>query len=232
MYPAPQAAIALRLLICLALGTFALALSVLDARDNDLPARVPYVFPEPGTDAVADSIRARREGGILLDLDGALLNAPLIAQSWNAIAGVIRDNNTIPANMRELLILRTAVLNDAAYQWGEHESVGRAAGLTTSHLRTLRLAPPFAGLGDPSSSAARLLNSTLSPQLAAAVDFADWSTGAVRIPQGVYDRLHAHLSNEQMVEAISTVGFYNFVSRFVVGLDLDSKANVPVPIPS
>ncbi|KAA1471766.1 hypothetical protein DENSPDRAFT_880745 [Dentipellis sp. KUC8613] len=216
MHPIPEAA----------------GVSRLDARNNELPARVPYVFPEPGTDAIADSIRARREGGILLDLDGALLNAPLIAQGWNAIARVIRDNNTIPADMRELLILRTAVLNNAAYQWGEHESVGRAAGLTTNHLRTLRLAPPYAGLADPSSSAAHTLKSTLSPQLAAAVDFADWSTGAVRIPQGVYDRLRAHLSNEQMVEAISTVGFYNFVSRFLVGLDLDSKANVPVPIPS
>ena len=61
-------------------------------RDDNLPARVPYIFPPPGTDAVrsdgsgwstvcasvhgslqvADSIRARRVNGTLLDLDGVL----------------------------------------------------------------------------------------------------------------------------------------------------------------
>jgi len=32
------------------------------------------------------------------------LNAPLLAQSWNDIAGVIRDQNSIPGNMRELFV--------------------------------------------------------------------------------------------------------------------------------
>jgi hypothetical protein len=41
-------------------------------RDENLPARVPYIFPEPGTDPIADAIRARRNG-TLLALDGALL---------------------------------------------------------------------------------------------------------------------------------------------------------------
>ncbi|TFY82175.1 hypothetical protein EWM64_g1827 [Hericium alpestre] len=201
------------------------------ARDDNLPARVPYVFPALGTNQIADAIRARRDNGTLLDLDGALLNAPLIAQSWNDIAGVVRDNNTIPADMRELMILRTAVLSNSAYIWLQHESVGRAAGLTTNDLLTLRMAPPMVGLGAINSSAARTLNSTLSPALGAAVDFADCSTQTVRISQAVYDRLHKLLTHKQMVEAMITVGFYNLVSRFVVGLNVDDKMNVPVPIP-
>ncbi|KAJ8456378.1 hypothetical protein ONZ45_g18741 [Pleurotus djamor] len=89
-------------------------------RDDDLPARVPYVFPPPGTDALADTIRSRRANGTLLDLDGVLLNAPLIASGWNAFASAIRNQNSLPGQMRELFfpqILRTAVLNSAAYQW-------------------------------------------------------------------------------------------------------------------
>jgi hypothetical protein len=41
-------------------------------RDDYFPARVPYVFPAPGENPVADELRARRPGGVLLALDGAL----------------------------------------------------------------------------------------------------------------------------------------------------------------
>lgn len=34
--------------------------------------RVPYQFPEPGTSEVADTIRARRSDGGLIQLDGVL----------------------------------------------------------------------------------------------------------------------------------------------------------------
>lgn len=34
--------------------------------------RVPYQFPEPGTSAVADAIRSRRNDGELIQLDGVL----------------------------------------------------------------------------------------------------------------------------------------------------------------
>jgi len=204
--------------------------SPLQARDDDLPARVPYVFPPPGTDPIADAIRARRNG-TLLDLDGVLLNAPLLAQSENDIAGVIRDNNSIPGDMRELFILRVAVLNNAAYEWLQHESVGRSEGLTTAQLLTVRFAPPFVGLLNATSPTAPTSNSTLSPALSAALDFADWSTEAISVPQQIFDNLHAFLSDKQMVEATGTVGFYNFVSRFVVALNVDGKMDVPVPIP-
>ncbi|THH04704.1 hypothetical protein EW146_g10110 [Bondarzewia mesenterica] len=206
-------------------------LSSFETRDDGLPARVPYVFPPPGTDPIADAIRARRENGTLLDLDGVLLNAPLVAQGWNAIASVIRDNNTIPATMRELFILRSAVLNSATYQWLQHEPVGRGAGLTTSQLQTIRFAPPFVGMVHEHAEHAQAFNGTLSPSLAAALDFADWSTKAVRIPQNVYDNLGVFLTDKQMVEATATVGMYNFVSRFVVGLNIDDEMDVPVPIP-
>ena len=48
----------------------------------------------------------------------------------------------------------------------------------------------------------------------------------------MFDQLHSFLNDTQMVDAVATVGGYNFVSRFVVALDVDSKMDVPVPIPS
>ncbi|KAJ6560410.1 4-carboxymuconolactone decarboxylase, partial [Mycena capillaripes] len=185
-----------------------------------LPARVPYVFPPPGTDPIADAIRAN---GTLLALDGALLNSPLVAQGWNQMFTVIRENLTIPGEMRELFILRTAVLNNAAYQWGQHEPVGRAEGLTTRQLRVLRFAPEgILSLTDQKA---------LGDSLTAAVAFADAITTSVHVPTHIYNNLARFLSPQQMVEAVATAGSYAFVSRFTVALNVDGRMNEEVPIP-
>jgi len=195
----------------------------LGERDDNLPARVPYVFPAPGTDPIADAIRARRTNGTLLDLDGALLNAPLVAGSWNDIFGVIRDNNSLPGQMRELFILRIAVLNSAAYEWLQHEPVGRSEGLTTEQLLVIRNSPPF------------VMNESdkkiLGPALMAAMSFTDWITKNVHVPDDVFQGLKQFLNDKQLVEATATTGGYNLVSRFVVALNVDDKMKTAVPIP-
>ncbi|KAJ6561479.1 4-carboxymuconolactone decarboxylase [Mycena vulgaris] len=192
-------------------------------RDENLPARVPYVFPPPGTSAIADEIRSRRGNGTLLALDGALLNAPLVAQGWNQFFTVVRENLTIPAQMRELFILRTAVINNAAYQWGQHEPVGRSVGLTTRQLRVVR----FADEGAYTSTDQRILGDSLT----AAMAFADAIATSVHVPKHIYADLAQFLTPAQMVEAVATTGGYAFVSRFTVSLNVDGKMNEDVPVP-
>ncbi|KAF9446392.1 hypothetical protein P691DRAFT_776898 [Macrolepiota fuliginosa MF-IS2] len=209
------------IVLILGLSTCSIA-APLERRDDDLPARVPYVFPPPGTNEIADEIRQRRTNGTLLALDGVLLNAPLVAQSWNDIAGVIRDQNSLPGTMRELFILRIAVLNNAAYEWLQHEPVGRAEGLTTDQLTAIRFTPSFA-----SNSAEK----TLGPSLTAALDFCDYITKSVDVPIRIFQNLRQFLNDQQMVEATATTGFYAMVSRFVEALDVDGKVDTPVPIP-
>ncbi|GLB37113.1 hypothetical protein LshimejAT787_0401640 [Lyophyllum shimeji] len=195
-----------------------------EKRDDNFPARVPYVFPAPGTDPIADAIRARRANGTLLALDGVLLNAPLVASTWNSLFGVIRNNTTLPGNMRELIILRIAALNEASYEWLQHEPVGRSEGLTTAQLRVVRLTPAFnEGAG---------VTNTLGASLAAMMTFTDWSTKTAKVPDRVFANLQKVLNNQQLVEAAATVGGYNFVSRFLLALDVDGKNNAPVPIPN
>ncbi|KAJ7185929.1 4-carboxymuconolactone decarboxylase [Mycena filopes] len=220
-----RAALSMLFVLLAALFTLANASTVsqVQQRDENNPARVPYVFPAPGTSAIADAIRARRANGTLLALDGALLNAPLVAQGWNQMFTVIRENLTIPGEMRELFILRTAVLNNAAYQWGQHEPVGRAEGLTTRQLRVLRFSPE----GACSASDKKILGASL----AAALDFADAIGASVHVPTHVYQNLAKFLSPAQMVEAVATAGSYAFVSRFTVALNVNGQMNEEVPVP-
>ena len=106
----------------------------------------------------------------------------------------------------------------------QHEPVGASVGLTLDQLREIRLTPAFGSTHTQKTS--------LTPALSAAIIFADFMTESVQVPQTVFDGLHKFLDDKQMVDAVATVGGYNLVSRFVVALDVDSKANVPVPIPT
>ncbi|CAK5273469.1 unnamed protein product [Mycena citricolor] len=196
-----------------------------DKRDNQLPARVPYIFPPPGTNAIADKMRSFRAGGVLLDLDGALLNNPLVANTWTDFFQVVRRNLTIPGNIRELLILRTAVANTATYQWLQHEPVARSENMTTDQLLFVRFAPQKTFSWNDGR------RTGLSDAQLASMAFSDWMADNVRIPDKVYNAVKSHFNTSQIMEITITAGSYALVSRLTVGLELDSDEDVELPVP-
>ncbi|KAJ9099915.1 hypothetical protein QFC21_003920 [Naganishia friedmannii] len=213
--------------------------------------RIPYRFPAKGEDQVADRIRERRGPARgLTSLDGTLLNAPMVADGWNTFIGTLRQRNSLPDDVREILILRVAAVNRAAFEWVHHEHVGRHAGLTYEQLSLIGSPAPddrTQAFEIPSSST----NDTLSPLQAAALKFADASTRQIAVPRAVFDELKTQLAAEleknpgktgasdsgpvtverQLLEATTTVGAYNMVSRLLVALDVDDKSEMVTPIP-
>ncbi|GJE84563.1 carboxymuconolactone decarboxylase [Phanerochaete sordida] len=184
--------------------------------------RVPYRYPEPGTDPVADEIRKRRQGGKLLELDGALLNAPDLAAGYSSLLGAVRQRNSLPDDLRELLILRVAALNGAAYEWLAHAPIGQKAGLTSEQLAVIR---------DENTALSKNVdpNHVLSDLQRTALAYADWMTKNVHVPQDVFDTLKGLLDNKQIVEVTMTVSAYNAVSRILIALDVGDKAGEKVP---
>jgi AhpD family alkylhydroperoxidase len=167
------------------------------------PARLPLASEEGAT---ADLLRARR-GGELSALDRLLLHSPPVAEGWNALLGALRSGTTLPADLRELVILRVAVLNGAAFEWTAHEPIGRRAGLDDGQLAALR--EPDAGRAP-----------VWTPTQAAVLAFTDASTTSVVVPEPVFAALRAHLDDRQVVEVTATVGGYAMVSRFLVALEV------------
>ncbi|KAJ7084288.1 beta-ketoadipate enol-lactone hydrolase [Mycena belliarum] len=186
---------------------------------------IPGRFPAPGASPIADRIRERRGARGLTPLDGALLHVPLVAEGWNSLLGAIRTKGALPGDVRELMILRVAARNHAAFEWIHHEHVGREHGLTTAQLWAIRdtssLPPP----------------TILSPLQAAALAFADHSTVTVRIPPTVTAELQKQLKllgpdiDDLLVEAAAVVATYNMVSRFLVTLDVAGMSDSTVPWP-
>ncbi|KAJ7647432.1 beta-ketoadipate enol-lactone hydrolase [Roridomyces roridus] len=190
---------------------------------------IPGRFPPQGTSPIADRIRERRGVRGLTPLDGALLHVPPVAEGWNTLLGSIRTKGHLPGDVRELMILRVAARNHAAFEWIHHEHVGRSHGLDTTQLWAIRdttaLAPP----------------ALFSPLQAAALAFADYSTTQVRVPAHVTSALQEQLkvfaessqldADDLLVEAAAIVASYNMVSRFLVSLDVAGKSDDLVPWP-
>ncbi|MEU3618132.1 carboxymuconolactone decarboxylase family protein [Streptomyces sp. NPDC006872] len=162
-------------------------------------ARLPET---EGAGEIAHRVRERR-GGALRPLDRMLLHSPQLADGWNTLLGAIRGRLELPADIRELVILRIAVLNRAPYEWTAHEPEARRAGLDDSDLTELRCEKP-----------------EFDERRQRVIAYTDAMTRDVHVPDEVFDALRAHFTDAELVELTATVAAYNMVSRFLVALDV------------
>jgi 4-carboxymuconolactone decarboxylase len=157
-----------------------------------------------GTGPVADRIRARR-GGQLQPLDELLLLSPPVADGWSALLGAIRGEMVLDGRLRELVILRIAVLNGAGYEWQAHEPYARRCGVTDAEIEAVRHGP-----ADP----------VFGPAERAVLSYADTMTREVAVGAELFGQLAELLGPRELMELTATVACYNMVSRFLVALEI------------
>jgi len=161
-----------------------------------------------GTGPVADLIRQRR-GGALRPLDELLLLSPPVAEGWSVLLSAIRGELVLDAALRELVILRIAVLNRAEYEWVAHEPVARRCGVTDAQIGALRRGPAQAAEAD-----------VFSPLELSVLDYAEAMTVHIDVAPRIFDAVAAQLDPRQLVELTSVAASYNMVSRFLVAMKL------------
>jgi alkylhydroperoxidase family enzyme len=170
-------------------------------------ARLAYVDEDsPGADAELLRAMLSRRGGRLLNLDRQLLHSAPLARGWNGLMGAIRGEMLLDDALRELVVLRVAVLNRAPYEFAQHAPVALAAGLSQPQVDAVR---------DWQGSA--LFDARERDVLA----YTDAVTLQVQVPQGLFDALRAHLSDREVVELTATAAGYNMVSRFLEALQIE-----------
>lgn len=167
-------------------------------------ARLPYADLQTAeVKPLADRIVAER-GSVLL-LYQMLLHSPPVANGWLNYLTSIRQLSTLPGDLRELLIMRVAVLNGAPYEADQHAPIALKEGITQAQLDALdqwESSPLFSELER------------------AALAYTDAMTRQIRVPQTVFDALRALLSERLVVELTATVAAYNMVSRFLEALQV------------
>ena len=169
-------------------------------------ARLPYAdMDTPAARPLVERIVAER--GSVLHLYQMLLHSPPLAQGWLSYLTAVRQQSTLPGALRELVIMRVAILNRAPYEADQHAPIALSEGVTQAQLDEL---------GDWLTSA------SFSVLERAALQLTDVMTRNVQVPPAVLAEVHALLGDRQTVELVATIAAYNMVSRFLEALHIHS----------
>lgn len=165
--------------------------------------RVPFV--EVGANPTLAPIEARIQAarGAISPLYRVLLNSAPLVEGWEALLTAIRQKTSVPPALRELVILRVAVLNGAAYEFEAHVAHAQRARISAEKISALRDG------GD---------NLHLDAVERLVVRLTDAMTRDIEVPDALYRELESRFGPTELVELVATVAAYNMVSRFLVAL--------------
>lgn len=158
---------------------------------------------EPGTRPELAEIEAKiqAERGRVSLLYQVLLNSPAIAQGWEQLLTAVRNRSSLPADLREMVILRIAVLNRAPYEFDAHVPHAQKAGVPDEKIAAIRDAT---------------LASMFSAQEKCVLQLTDTMTRDIEVSDGLYALVKRYFDEQQMIDLLVTVAAYNMVSRFLV----------------
>ena len=82
--------------------------------------RVDPIIPGSRPELAQQEAQILAERGRISPLYQILLNSPPIAHGWEQMLSAVRNRSSLTAELRELVILRVAVLNRAPYEFDAH----------------------------------------------------------------------------------------------------------------
>jgi 4-carboxymuconolactone decarboxylase len=167
--------------------------------------RVPLVVPGSRPELKDVEARILEERGRISLLYQVLLNSLPIAQGWEAMLTAVRNRTSVSADLRELIILRVAVLNRAIFEFDAHVPHALKAGVPQPKIDAIRLPD----IGPDFSADERLV-----------LALTDHMTRDVEVPAALMQEVTQRYQAGEVVELVATVAAYNMVSRFLVALNI------------
>jgi alkylhydroperoxidase family enzyme len=167
-------------------------------------ARIDYPDLEDPTIAPLVA-RIKRERGKVLNLYRMLLHSAPVAEGWLAFLTAIRQKTSLAGRIRELVIMRIAVVNGADYEFQQHVPFALREGLTQAQIDALR------------DGKVESFNALERSVLA----YCDSMTREIHVPQPVFDAVRPYFDEREIVELSATIAAYNLVSRFLEALQID-----------
>ena len=174
-------------------------------------ARVPAPLPEDWSEEVQGLMAPFVKVGMDLNIFRTLSRHPLLMRRFLTFGTYILNEATLSARLRELVILRTAHLCDAEYEWGQHVAIGLQSGITLDEIRTLRGAIDDMPLSGAEKAALRATDALHADQ---------------HIPDALWAELESHFSEQERMDLVFTVGDYTMVAMALnsFGVQLEEGA--------
>ena len=129
---------------------------------------------------------------------------------WLMFAGRLMPRGTLPRADTELVILRTAINCRARYEWEQHQSIARRAGLTDADIDRLEQGPDAEGWSEQQSAVLAVVDELHANRF---VSDAAWEAAS------------KHFTAEQMLELCMLTGHYEMVAMTLnsAGIQVEDK---------
>ncbi|WP_240648761.1 carboxymuconolactone decarboxylase family protein [Variovorax beijingensis] len=167
--------------------------------------RVPLVQPGTHPELAEVESRIMAERGRVSLLYQVLLNSGPIASGWERMLTAVRNQTGVPADLRELMILRVAVLNGASFEYDAHVPHAQKAGVSAGKIDAVRQ---------------DVLSGVFAPLERLVLELTDAMTRQIVVPDELMGRVQQHFDPKGVVEVVATVAAYNMVSRLLVALNV------------
>jgi AhpD family alkylhydroperoxidase len=171
--------------------------------------RVPYVEELDHPELAPLIARIKAERGKVLDLYKVLLHSPAVMEGWLAFFTAIRQKTRLVGRVRELAIMRVAILNGAEYEYHSHLPFALKEGATREQIAALK---------------AWQLSPLFEAGERAALAYTDAMTKQVQVPDELFAEVQKHFDTQELVELTATIAGYNLVSRFLEAMQVHRQS--------
>jgi AhpD family alkylhydroperoxidase len=170
-----------------------------------MSTRISPIIPGANPELAELEAKISRERGRISPLYQILLNAPEIAQGWEALLTAIRNRNSLPPAIREMIILRVAVLNRAQYEFDAHVPHAEKAGVSEEKIEALKQSA---------------IAQSFSVQEQAILRLTDVMTREIQVPDSIFAPIKNEFNDQEILELVTTIAAYNMVSRLLNALHI------------
>lgn len=157
-------------------------------------------FPLPSDDDLPSEVADALSRLPALNVFRMLGHVPSAFRPFLQLGGALLSDDAFDARRRETAILRVAHVTGAAYEWAQHEQLGRTLGLGDEEIAAIAVDGPVDGLDDEGNLVCRV---------------ADEISRDVRLSDEALDLIRERYGDRGAASLILCVAYYNMVSRFL-----------------
>jgi 4-carboxymuconolactone decarboxylase len=169
----------------------------------------------PPKDQVSEELqeifrKMEARGGQILNIFKIMTHSPKVGREFLRLGNAILFGGKLSPKLRELAILRVGDLAQATYEWTQHVPIGLRAGLSDQQIKTMhdwKTSPHF------------------NEQEQAVLQYTDEVALNIRVADATFQAVRAFLTEEQVIELTTAIGYYGMVSRILEALEVELEEN-------
>lgn len=141
-----------------------------------------------------------------LNVLGTMAHHPALARAFFTFNGHILLSTTLSERERELIVMRVAAVRKCGYEWAQHLFMARDVGLSDEEIGRIAYGPDAPFWGELDQAMLRAVDELMHE---GAISASTWGI------------LSGHLTTQQLLDVIFTVGAYDTLARMMSSLELD-----------